>query len=119
MTRGLVLGVGLMVCALGAACSSEVGTESDEERTVACPTPAAAPAASAASTADGQATPPPAPAAPPPATSGTPGECIPDAACGGLEQCVDHCYGERCCLLGCDCDERTGRLSCSLTCSNR
>jgi hypothetical protein len=109
---------------LVAACGLE--TDPDPEP---APRPAQTPSTS---------TPPPAPSAPstssassttsstaalggssstPSPSPGEPGQCVPDAACGGLEQCVDHCYGERCCLLGCSCKESTGRLVCSLTCS--
>lgn len=53
---------------------------------------------------------------PTPTPSGEPGVCVPNADCNGISSCVDHCYGDRCCYLGCNCDTSTGRLSCGLDC---
>lgn len=52
-----------------------------------------------------------------PATSGAGSYCEPGVACGGLEVCVDECYGDRCCLIVCSCDESIGTLSCRLSCT--
>ncbi len=66
--------------------------------------------------------PPSSPATPPPpAGSGSSGSskgtalCEPANACGGLTECVDACYGERCCHLSCICGP-DDRLRCGLGC---
>ena len=48
-----------------------------------------------------------------------PGLCIPGNACGGLWECMDDCYTDKCCVLDCSCTDSTGQngsLECSLTC---
>jgi hypothetical protein len=48
-----------------------------------------------------------------------PGLCIPGNACGGLWECTDDCYADKCCVLDCSCTDPTGQsgtLQCSLTC---
>jgi hypothetical protein len=52
---------------------------------------------------------------------GAPGTCAPDAVCGGLDKCIDYCYGARCCTLNCECSgdeaDPNAHLKCSLTCT--
>jgi len=48
-----------------------------------------------------------------------PGVCVPGNACGGLWECTDDCYTDKCCVLDCSCTDpsgASGTLECSLTC---
>jgi len=45
--------------------------------------------------------------------------CAPGIACGGLADCDDHCFTEKCCVLVCQCTDssgQTGTLSCVMNC---
>jgi hypothetical protein len=45
--------------------------------------------------------------------------CAPGNACGGLVDCVDDCFSDKCCVLSCDCSDpsgQTGNLSCTMSC---
>jgi hypothetical protein len=130
----LVGAIALVVCPMLMACGGESGgpslggdgdrsgdpsgggTASQGGTSTTTPTPSTPPETQPS-------TPPPTVAAPSSggggsnASGGGPGQCEPDAACGGLSSCTDHCYGDRCCYLGCGCDSATGRLRCSMSCS--
>jgi len=50
--------------------------------------------------------------------SGT-GVCGPGLSCGGLWECSDTCFSERCCVLYCQCTDpsgQSGSLECQLHC---
>jgi hypothetical protein len=44
--------------------------------------------------------------------------CVPGNACGGLWECSDDCYSDKCCVLNCSCTDSSGNgtLNCALTC---
>ena len=46
------------------------------------------------------------------------GLCVPGNACGGLWECSDDCYTDKCCVLNCSCTDSSGNgtLNCALTC---
>jgi hypothetical protein len=46
------------------------------------------------------------------------GLCVPGNACGGLWECSDNCYTDKCCVLNCSCTDSSGNgtLNCALTC---
>ncbi len=52
--------------------------------------------------------------------AGGSGYCSPDAACNGVSNCTDTCFGAGCCILQCSCDrdpvDPAGRLVCQIHC---
>lgn len=45
--------------------------------------------------------------------------CAPGNACGGLTNCDDECFTDKCCVLVCQCTDssgQTGNLSCVMNC---
>lgn len=121
-----LLGSFVVACGGGSTGSVDDGAHEHEGRVPAGPTAAATTTAPPAET-----SPPPATTTAPPvstapskpsgsssSSSGGPGICEPNAECGGLSQCVDSCYTDRCCYLGCACNTSTGRLECALRCGD-